>query len=69
MGPGEGPQIINYGAVSMGYGYVSSAVGDADPGPTPFLPRELADQPGSNSPESSRAAHLYTVGGHPATAS
>jgi putative polyketide hydroxylase len=51
MGPGEGPAIVDLGAVALGYRYRSTAV-VAPPGDDvrPLLPAELAGQPGSRAP-------------------
>jgi hypothetical protein len=46
MASGDGPGVIDYGAVSMGYRYPSMAGDDL----TPLLPRELAGQPGTRAP-------------------
>ncbi|HEU4422173.1 MAG TPA: FAD-dependent monooxygenase [Pilimelia sp.] len=46
MGPGDGPDLIDYGAVSMGYRYPTPGGGDTGPVP----PRELAGQPGTRAP-------------------
>jgi len=46
MGPGAGPAIIDYGAVSMGYRYPLGDGGDM----APLLPAELAGQPGTRAP-------------------
>jgi putative polyketide hydroxylase len=51
MAPGQGPKVVDDGAVSLGYQYRSSAVPgatDRDPGPLP--PVALAGQPGSRAP-------------------
>jgi putative polyketide hydroxylase len=56
MGPGEGPEIIDYGAVAMGYRYVSSAVvgGEGgtggDGGTDPIRPADLDGRPGTRAP-------------------
>ncbi|MEW2353642.1 FAD-dependent oxidoreductase [Spirillospora sp. NPDC029432] len=50
MGPGAGPEIIDYGAVSMGYRYDSAAVVGGDPDPAPMLPADLDGRPGSRAP-------------------
>lgn len=49
MGPAEAPPVIDYGAVSMGYRYVSSAVLGAEDG-APLPPSELDGQPGTRAP-------------------
>jgi putative polyketide hydroxylase len=46
MGPGAGPAIIDYGAVSMGYRYPPGDSGDT----APLLPAELTGQPGTRAP-------------------
>jgi putative polyketide hydroxylase len=46
MASGDGPGLIDYGAVSMGYRYPSMAGDDLAPLP----PRELAGQPGTRAP-------------------
>lgn len=55
MAPGEGPpgmdpEVVDYGAVALGYQYRSSAVLGADDDPRPVLPRELSGQPGTRAP-------------------
>ncbi|MFD0903965.1 FAD-dependent monooxygenase [Actinomadura sediminis] len=56
MGPGDGPEIIDYGAVSMGYRYRSSAIIEsgapeppAEP-PAPLRPARLDGRPGARAP-------------------
>ncbi len=46
MSSGDGPEVIDYGAVSMGYRYPSPAAGDI----APLRPSELAGQPGTRAP-------------------
>jgi putative polyketide hydroxylase len=46
MGPDAGPEIIDYGAVGMGYRYPVDDSGDTAPLP----PAELAGQPGTRAP-------------------
>lgn len=50
MGPGEGPEIIDYGTVAMGYQYRSSAVLGATGDTTPVLPADLDGSPGTRAP-------------------
>jgi len=52
MGPGSAPEIVEYGAVALGYRYRSAAVlgGDEDGDTTPLLPRELRGQVGTRAP-------------------
>jgi putative polyketide hydroxylase len=47
MGPEAGPELIDYGAVSMGYRY---PVDGTDHDTTPLLPAELGGQPGTRAP-------------------
>ena len=47
MGPGEAPEVIDYGAVAMGYRYHSTAVLGGDDATTPLLPRGLRAQVGT----------------------
>ncbi|MEV0616743.1 FAD-dependent oxidoreductase [Nonomuraea sp. NPDC050404] len=47
MGPGEGPEIIDYGSIAMGYRYPAEG-GSADP--SPVLPRLLDGEPGTRAP-------------------
>jgi 2-polyprenyl-6-methoxyphenol hydroxylase-like FAD-dependent oxidoreductase len=49
-GPGTGPEIIDYGAVAMGYRYDSAAVVGADGGTAPVPPAELDGRPGTRAP-------------------
>jgi 2-polyprenyl-6-methoxyphenol hydroxylase-like FAD-dependent oxidoreductase len=46
MGPGEGPEILDYGAATIGYRYPVDGVTD----PAPVLPSELSGQPGTRAP-------------------
>jgi putative polyketide hydroxylase len=51
MGPDDGPQQIDFGAVALGYQYRSAAVaGPTDPDARPLLPHELTGQPGTRAP-------------------
>ena len=50
MGPGEAPEVIDYGAVAMGYRYHSTAVLGGDDATTPLLPRDLRAQVGTRAP-------------------
>ncbi|XVQ11359.1 FAD-dependent oxidoreductase [Spirillospora sp. CA-255316] len=50
MGPVDGPEVIDYGAVSMGYRYDSAAIVGADGGTAPVLPAELDGRPGTRAP-------------------
>lgn len=47
---GEGPEIIDYGAVAAGYQYRSSAIVDAPDDDRPVLPSRLAGRPGTRAP-------------------
>ena len=47
MGPDAGPELIDYGAVSMGYRYPVDGTGHDG---TPLLPVELRGQPGTRAP-------------------
>jgi putative polyketide hydroxylase len=59
MAPGEGPAMVDYGAVSMGYRYRSAAVPGAGDGDLrPLLPAQLTGQPGT------RAPHLQVTFDH-----
>jgi putative polyketide hydroxylase len=59
MAPGQGAEVIDYGAVVLGYQYRSSAVpGASDGDPRPLLPAQLTGQPGS------RAPHLQVTHNH-----
>jgi hypothetical protein len=49
--PGQGPEVLDSGAVAMGYQYRSSAVvGATDGDPRPLPPVALTGQPGSRAP-------------------
>jgi putative polyketide hydroxylase len=67
MGPQTGPEIIDYGAVSMGYRYPTgddSGADRPDGGTSTVVPRELRGQPGT------RAPHVVldgAAGGPPST--
>jgi putative polyketide hydroxylase len=50
MGQGAEVPLIDYGAVTMGYRYRSSAVLGASEDMSPLLPKELAGQPGTRAP-------------------
>jgi hypothetical protein len=51
MAAGQGPAVLDDGAVAMGYQYRSSAVvGATDPDPRPRPPVALTGQPGSRAP-------------------
>lgn len=52
MGPEDGPQVLDYGAVAMGYQYRSPAISAAAAGTDlpPLPPAELAGQPGTRAP-------------------
>jgi putative polyketide hydroxylase len=51
MAPGQGPEVLDDGAVTLGYQYRSSAVpGTTDPDPGPLPPVALTGQPGSRAP-------------------
>jgi putative polyketide hydroxylase len=50
MGQGAEVPLIDYGAVTMGYRYRSSAVLGASEDISPLLPKELAGEPGTRAP-------------------
>jgi FAD binding domain len=50
MAPGHGPEVLDDGAVTMGYQYRSSAILGADGDPRPLPPAALTGQPGTRAP-------------------
>jgi putative polyketide hydroxylase len=60
MGAGEGPELLSYGAISMGYRYASPAEEDT----TPLPPNELTGQPENESTaranQTGRTEHLHS---------